>query len=209
MFDVIVDYPDSLPALKDLKASLARTHHALSSLVVACPVLSCLVVSILVVSYRVWAGRFPQLVTSLRKTFEKRLLHAGANTADIITQYISTIKALHELDPSGTTLRAISKPVQQYLRGRRVFPASVSLAVCARECDAEALWRGELGADGWWRCALGGWGQARHGAVHRDRAHRRQQQRAVPGAAQAGRRRYLFLYDVSGHVKLCLAAPEL
>ena len=37
-------------------------------------------------------------------TRQKRLLHAGANTSDILTQYISTIKALHELDPSGTTL---------------------------------------------------------------------------------------------------------
>ena len=35
-------------------------------------------------------------------------------------QYISTIKALHQLDPSGTTLAAISKPIQAYLRGRPV-----------------------------------------------------------------------------------------
>lgn len=130
-----------MPSERQRVAVLASCS-ALSSLVVACPVLSCLVVSILVVSYRVWAGRFPQLVTSLRKTFEKRLLHAGANTADIITQYISTIKALHELDPSGTTLRAISKPVQQYLRGRCVWLLELLHCQCGfvSKCRSTLRW---------------------------------------------------------------------
>ena len=89
LFDIIVDYPDSQPALHDLKASLSKTHQ------------------------------YARLVTELRAALETRLLHAGANTSDILTQYISTIKALHELDPSGTTLGAISLPVQLYLRGRQ------------------------------------------------------------------------------------------
>jgi len=88
LFDIIIEFPESQPALLDLKDSLSKTHQ------------------------------YAHLVTELRAALQKRLLHAGANTSDILTQYISTIKALHELDPSGTTLGAISLPVQLYLRGR-------------------------------------------------------------------------------------------
>ena len=48
---------------------------------------------------------------------------------DIITQYISTIKALHVLDPSGTTLAAVASPVQLYLSG------SVRVAWACVCCD--------------------------------------------------------------------------
>lgn len=34
-------------------------------------------------------------------TVQRRLLHAGAATGDIIHQYISTIKALRQMDASG------------------------------------------------------------------------------------------------------------
>lgn len=46
------------------------------------------------------------------------MLHPGAITSDIITQYISTIKVLRIIDPSGVTLDKVSEPIQQYLRGR-------------------------------------------------------------------------------------------
>lgn len=89
MFDMIVDYPDSMPAMRDLKACLTKTHQ------------------------------YSQLVSSVSEACQKRLLHAGANTGDIISTYISTIKALHELDPTGMTLAAVSRPIQQYLRERQ------------------------------------------------------------------------------------------
>ena len=45
---------------------------------------------------------------------------AGAATTDIIEQYVSTIRALREVDPSGVLLEAVSDPIREYLRCRKV-----------------------------------------------------------------------------------------
>jgi anaphase-promoting complex subunit 2 len=88
LFDIIVDYPDSLPALGDLKECLLHTHqHA-------------------------------DAVASLAEAIETRLLKPGADTAGIIQVYVSAIKALHQLDPTGVTLEAVSEPVRNYLKAR-------------------------------------------------------------------------------------------
>lgn len=50
------------------------------------------------------------------RRFERRLLHPGANTSDILTQYVSAIRALHVLDPAGVILEHVCTPVRQYLR---------------------------------------------------------------------------------------------
>lgn len=42
----------------------------------------------------------------------------GANTSDIITQYISTIRSLRLLDPSGVTLEAVGGDIRAYLSER-------------------------------------------------------------------------------------------
>ena len=44
---------------------------------------------------------------------------AGAATTDIIEQYVSTIRALREVDPSGVLLEAVSDPIREYLRCRK------------------------------------------------------------------------------------------
>lgn len=44
------------------------------------------------------------------------LLLAGVNTSDIITLYISAIKALRELDPSMVILEVACEPIRKYLR---------------------------------------------------------------------------------------------
>ena len=50
----------------------------------------------------------------------RRHLHpspaAGVNTCDIITLYISAIKALRVLDPSMVILEVACEPVRRYLR---------------------------------------------------------------------------------------------
>ena len=53
-----------------------------------------------------------------------RLLHPGADTLVIITQYISTIEAFRLLDPPGVLLDKVSRPIQKYLK---YFPQSVHL----------------------------------------------------------------------------------
>lgn len=49
---------------------------------------------------------------------EKRLLHPGAETRDVLSQYISTIKCLRILDPQGVLLHQVAKPIREHLRAR-------------------------------------------------------------------------------------------
>ena len=41
---------------------------------------------------------------------------AGVNTVDILTAYISAIRALRALDPAGVILELVCDPVRRYLR---------------------------------------------------------------------------------------------
>lgn len=50
------------------------------------------------------------------------MVRPGAATSDIIEQYVSTIKAVREVDPTGVLLEAVSDPIREYLRGRKVWP---------------------------------------------------------------------------------------
>ena len=47
---------------------------------------------------------------------KKRLLHPGADTKDILTQYVSTIRCLRILDPPGVLLYKVADPIRRYLR---------------------------------------------------------------------------------------------
>ncbi|KAG0463217.1 hypothetical protein HPP92_021693 [Vanilla planifolia] len=89
LFEIIVDYPDSSPAIEDLKQCLEYT------------------------------GQHSKLVDSFISSLRYRLLTAGAATNDILHQYVSTIKALRTIDPTGVFLEAVGKPVRDYLRGRK------------------------------------------------------------------------------------------
>jgi len=81
-----VDFPDSKPALIELKLCLTKVNQK------------------------------GFLTASLMGTFQRRLLHPGANTNDILSQYVSTIKALKVLDPSGVLLESVGEPIRLYLR---------------------------------------------------------------------------------------------
>ncbi|XP_078444610.1 anaphase-promoting complex/cyclosome 2 isoform X2 [Wolffia australiana] len=89
LFDIIVDFPDSSPAIEDLKQCLDYT------------------------------GQHSKLVESFVSSLRFRLLTAGASTNDILHQYVSTIKALRIVDPSGVFLEAIVEPIREYLRRRK------------------------------------------------------------------------------------------
>lgn len=62
LFDIVIDYPESKPALDDLKLCLSKTQLR------------------------------SHVIKSLRTSIEQRLLHPGVNTSDIITAYVSAIK---------------------------------------------------------------------------------------------------------------------
>ncbi len=42
-------------------------------------------------------------------------MRAGAATSDIIAQYVATIRALREVDPSGVLLEAVGDPIKARL----------------------------------------------------------------------------------------------
>lgn len=48
----------------------------------------------------------------------RRLLHPGAETKDVVSQYISTIRSLRILDPPGVLLHKVAEPIRQHLRSR-------------------------------------------------------------------------------------------
>uniref|UniRef100_A0A4W5P100 Anaphase-promoting complex subunit 2 n=1 Tax=Hucho hucho TaxID=62062 RepID=A0A4W5P100_9TELE len=105
LFSIIRDFPESKPAIEDLKFCLERTNQR------------------------------QQLLTSLKTAFETRLLHPGVHTSDIITVYISAIKALRELDPSMVILQVACQPIRKYLRTRE---DTVRQIVASLTGDAEA-----------------------------------------------------------------------
>lgn len=88
LFDIVVDFPDSTEALKDLK--ICMTKHSQRA----------------------------NAVLTFQKSCLNRLLQGGATTADIISGYISTIKAFSILDPKGVLLDMVSRPIRKYLRDR-------------------------------------------------------------------------------------------
>ncbi|KAF6265130.1 hypothetical protein COO60DRAFT_1116784 [Scenedesmus sp. NREL 46B-D3] len=88
MFDIVIDYPDSAPALSDLALCLAHTNMA------------------------------AQFAATFKSSLQQRLLHAGAATSDIIHTYVSTIRAMRQLGRSGLLLDTVSEPIRAYLRSR-------------------------------------------------------------------------------------------
>lgn len=95
LFNIIVDYPYSLPAIEDIKVCLEKTDLRST------------------------------LCKKLQTALETRLLHPGVNTPDILTAYVSTIRSLRHLDPSGVILETVTKPVRYYLRNREDTVRSV------------------------------------------------------------------------------------
>uniref|UniRef100_A0A8D8R059 Anaphase-promoting complex subunit 2 n=1 Tax=Cacopsylla melanoneura TaxID=428564 RepID=A0A8D8R059_9HEMI len=88
LFNIIIEYPESGPAVDDLRKCLQKVNLRST------------------------------LTGKLQMSLETRLLHPGVNTCDILTAYISAIRALKQLDPSGVLLETVTKPIRQYLRNR-------------------------------------------------------------------------------------------
>lgn len=111
LFDIIVEYPQSQPALDDLKECLQRTKQ------------------------------YAEVVESLRSSFQKRLLHPGAHTSQILRVYIVSIKVIRHLDPSSVLLGHACPDLRAYLRQRsdtlRCIVSALTAAVSADPADEE------------------------------------------------------------------------
>lgn len=91
MFEIIIEYPNSEAAIQDLKLCIEQSTSS---------------------SFRL------NLIDSVKQSLVESLLHPGVNTYDILTAYISAIKALRALDPSGLILQLVTEPVRRYLKSR-------------------------------------------------------------------------------------------
>ena len=91
MFEIIIEYPNSKAAIQDLKLCLEQSTSS---------------------------GFRLNLIDSVKQSLVESLLHPGVNTYDILTAYISAIKALRALDPSGLILQLVTEPVRRYLKSR-------------------------------------------------------------------------------------------
>lgn len=80
--NLILEYPESQPAIEDLRICLQKTDLR------------------------------NDLTQKFQRTLETRLLHPGVNTPDVLTAYISAIKALRHLDPTGVLLETVTHPVR-------------------------------------------------------------------------------------------------
>lgn len=112
---LFIEYPDSEPAVEDLRICLQKTDLR------------------------------QHLTQKLQRALETRLLHPGVNTPDILTAYVAAIRALRTLDPSGVLLDTVTQPVRQYLRWRddTVRCVVTSLTEEGPSDLAEELSRGE------------------------------------------------------------------
>jgi len=88
LFNIIIEFPDSQPALEDLRDCLVKTN----------------------------LRNF--LTNNLRKVLDAKLLHPGVNTGDILTAYIAAIRALRVLDGSGVILELVCQNLRKYLKTR-------------------------------------------------------------------------------------------
>ncbi|KAI8324365.1 hypothetical protein GQ54DRAFT_238790, partial [Martensiomyces pterosporus] len=105
LFGIIIDYPDSNMAINDLRRCVVRL------------------------------GNMQDVAESLRSAIQRRLLHPGATTSDILAQYISAIRCLRLLDPTNTVLEIVARPIRAYLRSREDTVPSIVQDMVAEESE--------------------------------------------------------------------------
>ncbi|KAL2870748.1 anaphase promoting complex subunit 2 [Aspergillus lucknowensis] len=107
LFDVIVEWPASSGAIEDLRHF--TTHPAARH----------------------------HLTHSFAAVLNRRLLHPGASTVEILQVYISIIRAFNLMDPKGVLLDRIARPIRRYLRDRDDTVKAIVGGLLADPADAD------------------------------------------------------------------------
>ncbi len=107
LFDIIVEWPASSGAIEDLRHF--TTHPAARH----------------------------HLTQSFVVALNRRLLHPGASTVEILQVYISIIRAFNLLDPKGVLLDRIARPIRRYLRDRDDTVKAIVGGLLADPADAD------------------------------------------------------------------------
>ncbi|KAJ1827540.1 Anaphase-promoting complex subunit 2 [Coemansia sp. RSA 2599] len=105
LFSIIIEFPSSTAAIDDLRQCVGHLDS------------------------------MRRVAESLRTAVEKRLLHPGATTGDILMQYISAIRCLRLLDPSSTVLEIVAQPIRAYLRLRDDTVSSIVQDMVSEESE--------------------------------------------------------------------------
>ncbi|OTA97302.1 hypothetical protein M434DRAFT_392018 [Hypoxylon sp. CO27-5] len=85
LFDIVISWPDSEGGIDDLRYAITTPQRRL------------------------------QLTDAFSATLQRRLLHAGRSTLDILRTYISMIRTFHKLDHSRVLLDRVAYSLQLYL----------------------------------------------------------------------------------------------
>ena len=88
LFEIVVDWPDSLGGVMDLRAYITTPQTRM------------------------------HLTTTFMTAINNRILHPAASTTDILRVYISLIRAFSVLDPRGVLLDRVTRSIRRYLRER-------------------------------------------------------------------------------------------
>jgi hypothetical protein len=88
LFDMVQEYPDSLPSWRELAGCMKRLNGQ------------------------------ERVSTQFRAAIRHRLLHLGASTSTILRHYGSLIKGLEVLDPTGVMLAGVAADVRAYVSKR-------------------------------------------------------------------------------------------
>lgn len=139
IFKLVVDYPNSYIALSELHQCLLfkfNSHNTgtnisnLSTVInpnissseidMTNPLVSISNFSSILInnSANSQAYQRAKLVDTFIQLCHEKLLHAGANTVDVITCYTSTIKSFLIMDPKGVLLDKVVRPIRRYLKTR-------------------------------------------------------------------------------------------
>ncbi|EUB58915.1 Vacuolar protein sorting-associated protein [Echinococcus granulosus] len=104
LFTIMMDYPDSHPAVMDLKAYLMETR-ALQDLIDT-------------LSKEVCVDCLAEIICALRAQVSSRLLQPGVHTDEVLLAYGCLVRGLREIDPSSVAQDIVCRPVASCLRER-------------------------------------------------------------------------------------------
>lgn len=115
IFSLVLDYPHSETALNELHTCLLKSKIEQHDVTMNSSGIFSYMGDI---SLLAQAEKRSELVSRFILCCDESLLHAGANTIDVITSYTKTIKAFLLIDPKGVLLDKVVRPIRRYLKTR-------------------------------------------------------------------------------------------
>lgn len=116
VFEMVTEYPDSLPSILELRDVIVST------------------------------SQMESISREIQRIFQKRLLHLGASTSQILDVYVLMIRSLRHIDPSDMVLSFVAEPIRRYLMKRSDTLRCIVTAMTEEGSDSTL--KGELNSRG-------------------------------------------------------------